>query len=155
MGELVWEVALIFTHILMPTDGSRRSENAVRCGMQLAKALCAKVTALHVIPKFKTFTYPMEMLESSHGAYAAESVERAKRFLAFVEKVAAGASVECDIVHVISDQPSREIIKVAEKRNCDLILMASHGRRGIESLLLGSETQKVLTHSKVPVLVYR
>lgn len=145
----------MFKHILLPTDGSKRSESAVRCGMQLAKSLQAKVTALHVIPKFKPFTYPAEILESSHGEYAAESVECAKRYLDFVRKVAVGAQVKCETVHRVGDQPFKSIIKLAEQNNCDLILMASHGRRGIESLLLGSETQKVLTHSKIPVLVYR
>ncbi len=145
----------MFKHILLPTDGSKRSENAVRCCMQLAKSLNAKVTALHVIPTFKTFTYRMEMLESSHGEYAAESIECARRYLDFVKKVAVGARVECDSVQVVSDQPFKEIVRLADKKNCDLILMASHGRRGIAGFLLGSETQKVLTHSKVPVLVYR
>lgn len=145
----------MFKHILLPTDGSKRSENAVRCGVRLAKALNAKITALHAIPKFQAFTYSAEMLESSNGEFAAESVECATRYLDFVRKVAAGASVACDCVHTVSDRPFKAIIKVAEQKNCDLILMASHGRGGIEGLLLGSETQKVLTHSKVPVLVYR
>ena len=98
----------MFKHILLPTDGSKLSENSVKHGMQLAKALGAKVTALHVIPKFKTFTYQVEMLESSRGEYAAESVERAKRFLGFVKKVASGAGVTCDVVHVVSDQPFKD-----------------------------------------------
>jgi nucleotide-binding universal stress UspA family protein len=145
----------MFKHILLPTDGSKLSENSVRRGMQLAKSLKASVTALHVIPNFKTFSYQAELLESSRGEYAAESVERAKRYLGFVKRVAAGAGVTCDVEHVVSDQPFKAIIKTAASRDCDLILMASHGRRGIEGFLLGSETQKVLTHSKTPVLVYR
>ncbi|MGA9334359.1 MAG: universal stress protein [Rudaea sp.] len=145
----------MFKHILLPTDGSKLSENSVRRGMQLAKALDAKVTVMHVIAKFDEETNEIEMLESSHHAYAAESVERAKCYLNFARKVALGARVQCETVQVVGDQPSKEIIQMADAKGCDLIQMASHGRRGIEGLLLGSETQKVLTHSKIPVLVYR
>jgi nucleotide-binding universal stress UspA family protein len=95
------------------------------------------------------------MLESTRQEYEAEAAAKTKNYLDFVKKVAAGSDVKCDTAQVISDQPFEEIIKAAEKKGCDLILMASHGRRGIEGLLLGSETQKVLTHSSVPVLVYR
>lgn len=145
----------MFKHILLPTDGSKLSEKSVKQGVRMAKALNAKVTALHVVPKFHTFTYQSEMLESTRREYEADAAERTKNYLEFVRKVAAGSDVKCDTAQVASDQPFREIIKAAEKKGCDLILMASHGRRGIEGFLLGSETQKVLTHSTVPVLVYR
>ncbi|MEO8804014.1 MAG: universal stress protein [Rudaea sp.] len=145
----------MFKHILLPTDGSRLSEASIKRGMQLAKLLEAKVTVLHVIAKFSVTADRMEMLESSNHAFAAESVERAQCYLDFARKVAKGAHVECEIVQVVSDQPSKAIIMTAQEKSCDLIQMASHGRRGIEGLLLGSETQKVLTHSNIPVLVYR
>lgn len=145
----------MFEHILLPTDGSKLSEKLVKQGVRMAKALKASVTALHVSPKFHTFTYQTEMLESTRGDYANVSETTASNYLAFVKRVAKGAGVECDVVHVTSDQPFKEIIKTAQKKKCDLILMASHGRRGIEGFLLGSETQKVLTHSEIPVLVYR
>ncbi|MDR3387589.1 MAG: universal stress protein [Rudaea sp.] len=145
----------MFKHILLPTDGSKLSEKSVKEGIRVAKALKATVTALHVTPKFHTFTYQTQMLESTRAEYLAESAERANEYLSFVKKVAKSAGVECNVVHVNSDQPFKEIIGIAQKKKCDLILMASHGRRGVEGFLLGSETQKVLTHSKIPVLVYR
>ena len=145
----------MFKHILLPTDGSKLSEKAIRHSVRMAKALGAKITALHVTPKFHTFTYSMEMLEATRGNYEADATERARHYLEFARKVAHAAGVSCDGVQASGDQPYKEIIKVAQKKGCDVILMASHGRRGIEGFLLGSETQKVLTHSKVPVLVYR
>ncbi len=144
----------MFEHILLPTDGSKLSEKSVKQGIRMAKALKASVTALHVSPKLHSFKYPLDVLESSRD-YAQACETSASNYLDFVKRVAAGAGVECDVVHVTSDQPYKEIIKAAQKKKCDLILMASHGRRGIEGFLLGSETQKVLTHSQIPVLVYR
>jgi nucleotide-binding universal stress UspA family protein len=149
------ETVAMFKHILVPTDGSKLSEKAVKQAVQLAKQSKAKVTALHVIPKFHTFTYQSEMLELTAKEYEASSTERANQYLHFAERIATTAGVTCDGAHAFNDQPYQEIIKTATKKKCDLILMASHGRRGIEGFLLGSETQKVLTHSKVPVLVYR
>jgi len=145
----------MFKHVLLPTDGSKLSDKAVRQGIRLAKSLQAKVTALHVIPKYHSFTYTADMLDATREEYTRASERRAGEFLRYVKKLAADAGVECETAHTISDQPFREIIRAAEKNDCDLILMASHGRRGIEGFLLGSETQKVLTHSKTPVLVYR
>ena len=81
--------------------------------------------------------------------------ELAGTYLATIEKGAKKAGVECDVVYERSDSPYEVIIQVAEQKGCDLIMMASHGRRGVKALLIGSETQKVLTHSKIPVLVYR
>ncbi len=145
----------MFTHILVPTDGSKLSEKAVKRAIALAKQLKAKVTALHVRPKFHTFTYQTEMLESTRETYAAASAKQADQFLQFAERAAHAANVPCDTLQVVSDQPYEEIIKTARRKECDLILMASHGRSGIGGFLLGSETQKVLTHSGIPVLVYR
>ena len=145
----------MFKHILVPTDGSKLSEKAVKKAVQLAAVLGAGIRALHVIPKFHTFTYETDMLELTRGEYERASEKRAGDFLRTVQKIAAHAGVECDTLHTTSDQPYEEIIRTAQKKDCDLILMASHGRRGLEGLLLGSETQKVLTHSKTPVLVYR
>ena len=145
----------MFKHILLPTDGSKLSEKAVRQSVRMAKALNAKITALHVVPKFHTFGFQPEMIEPTRSEYEQESTARAQEFLAFAGKVAKAAGVDFDGVKVSGDHPFKEIIRTAQKKGCDMILMASHGRRGIEGFLLGSETQKVLTHSKVPVLVYR
>jgi nucleotide-binding universal stress UspA family protein len=145
----------MFKHILVPTDGSKLSEKAVKHAVSLARQSNAKVTALHVIPKFHTFTYNTEMLEATEKGYAVSAAEHAKQYLRFAERAAKVADVDCDTLTTMGDHPFKEIIKTAKKKDCDLILMASHGRRGIEGFLLGSETQKVLTHSNVPVLVYR
>lgn len=145
----------MFKHILVPTDGSKLSEKAVKQAVHLAKQTKGRVTAMHVIPKFHTFTYQAEMLELTAKEYEASAQDRAKQYLRYAERVAGNADVSCDGVQSFSDQPFQEIIKTARKKRCDLIVMASHGRRGIEGFLLGSETQKVLTHSRVPVLVLR
>jgi nucleotide-binding universal stress UspA family protein len=149
------EAAKMFKHILVPTDGSKLSEKAIKHAMQFAKQCEARVTALHVIPKFHTFTYQADMLELTEKEYVKSGLEHANQYLRYAQRVANNAGVECSSAHASSDQPYKEIIKAAQKKGCDLILMASHGRRGIEGFLLGSETQKVLTHSHVPVLVFR
>ena len=145
----------MFKHILVPTDGSKLSEKAIKHAVQLAKQLDARMTVVHVIPKFHTFTYQMEMLETTAKEYAKSSVDQATQYLHYAQRAANAAGVDCETAQVSGDQPYKEIIKVAQKKKCDLILLASHGRRGIEGFLLGSETQKVLTHSSIPVLVYR
>jgi len=145
----------MFEHILLPTDGSKLSEKSIKQGIRMAKAMNANITAVHVSPKFHTFTYQAEMLEATREDFEKTSETSATNYLDFVKRAAKGAGVDCDVVHITSDQPFKEIIKTAAKKKCDLILMASHGRRGIEGFLLGSETQKVLTHSQIPVLVYR
>lgn len=145
----------MYKHVLLPTDGSELSLNAVRDGIQLAKEIGARVTAVHVTPPF----YPSEMSPSSLTAHAqeheAQSKASAKRALGAVEEAARAAGVPCVTLHRVSDGPFEEIIQVATESGCDLIFMASHGRRGVKALLLGSETNKVLTHSKIPVLVTR
>jgi nucleotide-binding universal stress UspA family protein len=145
----------MFRHILLPTDGSRGSEKAIRRALALAKSTGAKVTGFHVIPKFHVFTYRTEMLEDTKEEYARDSRAHAEQYLAVIEKAAEQAGVSCETAYATSDHPYDAIIQAAQRRKCDLIAMASHGRRGVEGLLLGSETQKVLTHSKIPVLVYR
>ena len=145
----------MFKHILLPTDGSRGSERAIRKALALAKSTGAKVTGFHVIPKFHVFTFRTEMLEDTEEEYARDSRAHAQKYLAVIEKAAKQAGVPCQTVYATSDQPYEAIIRTAQRKGCDLIAMASHGRRGVQGLLLGSETQKVLTHSKIPVLVYR
>ena len=145
----------MFTHLLLPTDGSPASEAAIQKIIELAKELHAKVTGLHVIPEFHVFTYQTEMLEDTREQFIKDSQSHAVKFLAVIQKAAEEAGVVCDTAYMVSDHPHEAIIKVAEDRGCDLIAMASHGRKGMSGLLLGSETHKVLTHSKKPVLVFR
>ena len=143
----------MFKHILIPTDGSELSEAAVQNGIQLARSLNAKVTGLHVVLPFHVFTTRTEMLEDTKGQYECESKIQAEQFLNFIKKTAEKAEVRCETEYATSDHPYETIIKTAENRGCDLIVMASHGRRGVQGVLIGSETQKVLTHTKTPVLV--
>ena len=145
----------MFKHILLPTDGSDLSEAAIHQGIQFAKSINAKVTGFHVVLPFHVFTLQTEMLEDTKEQYERESKIHAEQFLAVIKKAAKEASVTCEINSVTSTHPYEAIIKAAEKKGCDLIMMASHGRSGIQGLLIGSETQKVLTHTKIPVLVLR
>jgi nucleotide-binding universal stress UspA family protein len=145
----------MYKHILLPTDGSELSTQAVRDGIRLAKPLGARVTALHTTPQ----VYPSEMLGRQmierSKEYVKQVEEEAARVLGAVEATAREAGVTCKAIHRNSDTPWNEIIKVATEQGCDLIVMASHGRHGVTALVLGSETTKVLTHSKIPVLVCR
>jgi len=149
----------MYKHILVPTDGSALSDKAVEAAIKLASLLGARITAFHAMEP-----YPLQ------GAYAAEasgvaelqpeifaqrSEEYAKRVLDAFKQAAAAANVECATGHATARSPSQAIVEKARAEKCDLIVMASHGRRGLEGFLLGSETQKVLTHSEIPVLVYR
>ena len=149
----------MYKHILVPTDGSALSDKAVAAAIKLAQLLGARITAFHAMEP-----YPLQ------GAYAAEasgvaelqpeifaerSEEYAKRVLDAVASAATAANVQCTTDYATSHSASQAIVEKARKEACDLIVMASHGRRGLEGFLLGSETQKVLTHSSIPVLVYR
>ena len=145
----------MFKHILLPTDGSELSAAAIKQGIRFAKSIGAKVMGLCVMPLQHPFFYeteiPMDALEHAAKRYK----ELAEKYLAAIEKEAKEAGVTCDVVYEKNDHPYEAIIRVAKQKGCDLIMMASHGRRGVGALLLGSETQKVLTHSRIPVLVYR
>ena len=145
----------MFKHILLPIDGSELSEAAIQKGIQFAKSINAEVTGFHVILPFHVFTIQTEMLEDTKKQYESESKVHAERFLGVIKKAAEKAGVRCDTDYVTSNHPYEMIIQAAEKKGCDLIMMASHGRRGVQGLLIGSETQKVLTHTKIPVLVFR
>ena len=148
----------MYKHILVPTDGSALSQKAVRTATELARGMKAKVTAIHVIAPYS----PPIMMESAIAYTAASPAEyrksSEKQAQLMLDKVKAGVEakkVACDVAFVNNAHPWEAIIKLATGRKCDLIVMASHGRRGLEGLLLGSETNKVLTHSKTPVLVCR
>jgi nucleotide-binding universal stress UspA family protein len=145
----------MFEHILLPTDGSPAAEAAVDAGIALARQAGAKVTALHVMPVLHMFTFEPDVTESIHELVRNERAKHAKSYLALVEQRAAAAGVTCQSMLVVSDHPYQAIIDAARTQHCDLIVLASHGRKGIKALLLGSETLKVLTHSAIPVLVFR
>ncbi|MGE5255650.1 MAG: universal stress protein [Hyphomicrobiales bacterium] len=145
----------MFTHILLPTDGSELSKTAIQKGIQFAKSVKAKITGLSVVPERSYSIYEGEVPGKYKDEAAKEWKAKAEGNLSALSKAAKEAGVSCDVVLETSDQPYEAIIHAATQKGCDLIMMASHGRRGVGALLLGSETQKVLTHSKVPVLVYR
>ncbi|HXZ95998.1 MAG TPA: universal stress protein [Burkholderiales bacterium] len=146
----------MYKHILIPTDGSSLSQKAVKQGVAFAKAIGAKVTAITVTPTFHmVLTAEPLMVTDTAEQYKRDSKARAKAILEAAHKVAASARVSFDSVHAIGDQPFKAIINTAQRKRCDLIFMASHGWKGFAALVLGSETNKVLTHSRVPVLVYR
>ena len=150
----------MYKHILLPTDGSQLSEQAIKSGIALAKSLNAKVTGFFAKPSLSFVDY-IELARNSSPAMQhmdereAQLDQAAKRILGTVERLAHEAGVACDVVCVSSDNPADAIIEAAKSKGCDLVFMASHGRRGLAALLLGSETSKVLTHSKIPVLVCR
>ena len=146
----------MYRHILIPTDGSELAGKAVRHGLSLAKTLGAKVTALTVEGSFDVYRVPVSRLYEMSGAFA-EHTERAKAhaqgILDAVAEDARAAGVVCEAIQVEQDQAYQGIIDTAQQRGCDLIVMASHGRSGIAAIVLGSVTTKVLTHTKIPVLV--
>ena len=144
----------MFRHILIPTDGSSFSDTAVNKGIQLAKAVNAKVTGLHVTVPFHVLATDSEALTDTRREYENHAKATAQSVLTAFEKVAKSEGVAYDGAFVSSDHPYEAIINAARDKGCDLILMASHGRHGLQGLLIGSETQKVLTHSKIRVLVY-
>ena len=147
----------MYKHILVPTDGSPLSMKAVREAMRIAEPLKARITALHVLVPFT----PPQGMEAMvyHSSYSVRDYERdmakvSDKALARTA-AAAGPHSKIETLRAVHANPWEAIIKTARARKCDLIVMASHGRRGLQALLLGSETQKVLTHSKTPVLVCR
>jgi nucleotide-binding universal stress UspA family protein len=145
----------MYTNILIPTDGSELAGKAVHHGIELAKRLGAKVTALTVLPPFHTFTTDPQMIEDTPVQYKARMQKYAEETLGAVADAAQAAGVTCATVQIEDEHPYRAIIDTAETKGCDLIVMASHGRHGISAIVLGSETVKVLMHCKIPVLVHR
>jgi len=145
----------MFTHLLVPTDGSEASEAVIRQSIEIAQLLKARVTGLHVMQPFHLFSYQPDMLEDTREQFDQDSQRLAAELLAVIERAAEAAGVPCETLSVAGDLPYEAILKAAEEQGCDLIAMASHGRRGVKGLLLGSETQKVLIHTHKPVLVFR
>jgi nucleotide-binding universal stress UspA family protein len=146
----------MFKNILVPTDGSEQSLSAVRTAVELARLHGAKLTGIHVIPDY-------HLLIAYEGAFdpiteeriGQEAKARAATYLGQVEEAARQAGVGCRTVCETSDHPYDAILRAADSQGCDLIVMTSHGRKGLAAVLLGSETRKVLTHAHVPVLVVR
>lgn len=145
----------MFQTILFPTDGSSLSERACKAALEFAKINGSKIVVLSVAE-----LYPLPMLPEASSAadltfYEDTMKEAAKKNVASVSAMAAAAGVPCETVTAQSFNPYEEIVATAKKFGCDLIWMASHGRKGINRILLGSQAQKVLVHTEIPVLIYR
>ena len=149
----------MYKHIMLPVDGSELSLKAEKECMAFAKSIGAKVTAIHVVLHFHlhvaAWATPKAMITTIEKEHEKETENIAHKMLAEVERRAKAAGVECDSKLVFGDNPYEEIIENSGKSKCDLIMMASHGRKGVDAVLLGSETTRVLTHAKIPVLVVR
>ena len=146
----------MFKHILVATDGSALATHAIEKGMALAKALSARLTAVHVTElwsatEMATKASMGEMHPVEH--YEARAAANATKILDAARKAAEAAGVQCETLHVADARPAEGIVSAASRNDCDLIVMASHGRRGVPRLVLGSQASEVLAHSKIPVLI--
>ena len=154
-GTTEHQEGTMYKNILIPTDGSELAEKAVQHGITLAKEIGAKITVLTVSAPFHTFTFETRMVEDTPDEYKKRAQQYATKTLDAVAKKAKAAGVACNAIYLEHEHPYQAIIDTARSNGCDLITMASHGRRGVSAVVLGSETVKVLTHSTIPVLVYR
>jgi nucleotide-binding universal stress UspA family protein len=146
----------MYKNILVPTDGSPQSRKAATAAVALAKSIGARVTGIFAAPPATPIVYRNSLpvgftTPADHKRMIEES---AARYLGVVEQACKKAEVPFEGITVTSDYPADTILATAKKKKCDLIVMATHGRHGIRGILLGSETQRVVTHSKIPVLVY-
>ena len=147
----------MFKNILIPTDGSKLSVKAMKSGVAFAKSIKAEVTGCYVVEPFQPYYFgdyiPPDM--PTPKEFERHAREAGEKYLEQIEAAARAAGLKYGGSVVMADTPYAGIISAAKKGKCDLIFMASHGRSGLSGILLGSQTQKVLTHSKIPVLVYR
>lgn len=145
----------MYKRILIPVDGSELSLTALHKGVAFAKEIGAQVHVLTVIEPFHVFSVETEQLAQTRAEYEGHAVGHAEKLLSAAAEAASKAGVPAETSLVQADHPYEAIIETAAKAGCDLIAMASHGRRGLAAVVLGSQTVKVLTHSTTPVLVYR
>jgi nucleotide-binding universal stress UspA family protein len=145
----------MYKHILIPIDGSSLANSGLEQALALARELGASVTVLTVTSPFEMPAMETVQLEGVRGVYENQTRELAASYLSEAAGKASTAGVACVTEMRESESPYQVIVDVAMTRNCDLIAMSSHGRGGMAALLLGSQTQKVLAHSTLPVLVYR
>ena len=147
----------MYTNLLLATDGSKLSEKAVSHAIGLAASIGARLNCLYVVPDYPEPMYldGGSVSNVSRDDYEADASAAAKKVLDKVAKKASAAGVNVESHHTISSSPSESILSAADNFKCDAIVMGSHGRGGVAALLLGSQTQKVLAHSKLPVIVAR
>ena len=145
----------MYQRILLPTDGTEFCERAIRHGIDLAKLVQAKVVGVTVTQPLHS-AVPRSLIPKNLAAIIhSETVKLADEKLATIEKLAQAAGLQVETVRESNDHPWKAIVHTAKAKQCDLIVMASHGRRGVSGFVLGSETQRVLTHSTIPLLVVR
>lgn len=145
----------MYKHILIPTDGTALSDSALEKGLTFAREIGAKITVMTTIEPAPMLVAAYVQIAETQSRYHKHAAEQAARHLEGAKTKAKAAGVPCETIQVEHDHPYQAIIETAASKGCDLIAMASHGRRGISALVLGSETTKVLTHSTTPVLVFR
>jgi nucleotide-binding universal stress UspA family protein len=143
----------MITNILIATDGSELASRAVQEGLTLAKQTGARITAVTVTSPFHTFTMDPAVVGNTPEGYRKGVEQRTAKTLAAVAEAATAAGVQCDTIAAENDHPYQAIIDTARSKGCDLVVMASHRRHGLDGFLHGSETLKVLSHSDIPVLV--
>jgi nucleotide-binding universal stress UspA family protein len=145
----------VFQHILLPIDGSAASSAAARACIRFAAQVGARVTAVHVVPPLSLLTYEPIVTDKALEAYGRNREARVKECLDPIAQLGRQANVPVATVLLEGFEPYEAILAAAHEHGCDLVMMASHGRKGMGALLLGSQTQKLLTHSAIPVMVYR
>ena len=146
----------MFKHILIPTDGSKLSDAALHAGLQLAKEQGSEVTVLYVMPDYSALMYSGEGMSTYNSSELNRDSEKtADRVLQAAQDLAKAEGMACKTARTTNYSVHQAIIQQAKDSHCDLICMASHGRKGIAGILLGSETQRVLVNSSIPVLVHR
>jgi nucleotide-binding universal stress UspA family protein len=145
----------MYRHILIATDGSELAGKAQGQGLELARALKARVTVVTVTSPFPMPSYWAAPGEELAKAHEKATAEHAARILSAAAASAKNLGLENDILHAKHEDPAEAIVDTAARKGCDLIVMASHGYRGVKRVLLGSVAMKVLTHAKTPVLICR
>ena len=145
----------MYKHLLIATDGSELAQKAVDHGLALAKALDAKATVAYVTEPWAAVAYGEYAVAYPPGEYEKNAASQAARVLTAAAATAEKTGARCETLHVKDQFPAEGIIEAAKKKGCDLIVMASHGRRGLTRLLLGSQAVGVVTQSSIPVLICR
>lgn len=145
----------MFKHILLASDGSELAERAAARGLELAKSLGARATAVTVTEPWAAVVTGEMVLGFPSDEYDKITAENAARILARIAEMAKKTDVACTTAHIKDQFPAEGIIAASKDHGCDLIVMGSHGRRGLAKFFLGSEAAKVLTLSQIPVLIWR
>lgn len=147
----------MFKHILVPTDGSELSQKIVEKAVIFAKEIDAKITFFCAVPQFPVMYYGLGAIFDSHSIldFEEESKSVCNEILNKAKEIAKKEGINSETYYLISDYPFEAILEATKQKECDLIFMASHGKKGVDKFFLGSETNKVLSHSNIPVLVYR